>query len=230
MPLAGEAKVRLTTPWTSAPAGSASLLSVASRKGLVAAAGPDQIVVATTESVRKAFASAKEGDSDVRSFEPQLRIPAPTRISHLAFTADERYIIMSAESGGGLAVYDLQSLAQGSSNSAFELPTNGEALRFLTPNPSAEKAELCAVVTTMGNLFMANLNERKLSAPLKTQVSCMSWSAKGKQLCAGMGNGAICQMTPEGEVKADIPQPPYSGNSYGMNLNSLFSVMLFHSC
>ncbi|KAG5953216.1 hypothetical protein E4U53_006343 [Claviceps sorghi] len=226
LPLAGEAKVRLTSPWTSPPTDTASLLSVASRKGLVAAAGPDQIIIATTESVRNAFSSPKEGDSEVRSFEPQLRIPAPTRISHLAFTADEKYLIMSAESGGGLAVYDVQSLAQGSSNAAFELPTNGESVRLLAPNPAPEKAELCAVVTTSGNLCMANLNERKLSTPLKTQVSCLSWSARGKQLCAGMGNGTIYQLTPEGEVKADIPPPPSSGNYYVSSLtwleNNLF--------
>jgi len=217
LPLAGEAKVRLTSPWTSAPTDTASLLSVASRRGLVAAAGPDQIIIATTESVRKAFASAKEGDSEVRSFEPQLRIPAPTRISHLAFTADEKYLIMSAESGGGLAVYDVQSLVQGSTNSAFELPTNGESIRLLAPNPAVEKAELCAVVTTNGNLCMANLNERKSSTPLRSQVSCLSWSARGKQLCAGMGDGTIYQITPEGQVKAEIPQPPNSGNLYGMS-------------
>ncbi|KAG6007289.1 hypothetical protein E4U21_006207 [Claviceps maximensis] len=221
LPLAGEAKVRLTSSWTSAPTDTASLLSVASRKGLVAAAGPDQIIIATTESVRKAFASAKDGDSEVRSFEPQLRIPAPTRISHLAFTADEKYLIMSAESGGGLAVYDVQSLVQGSTNSAFELPTNGESIRFIAPNPSVEKAELCAVVTTKGNLCMANLNERNVSNPLRTQVSCLSWSVRGKQLCAGMGDGTICQMTPEGEVKADIPRPPNSANSYVSSLTWL---------
>ncbi|KAG5996095.1 hypothetical protein E4U54_002661 [Claviceps lovelessii] len=226
LPLSGEAKVRLTSPWTSAPTATASLLSVASRKGLVAAAGPDQIILATTESVRKAFASAKEGDSEVRSFEPQLRIPAPTRISHLTFTADEKYLVMSAESGGGLAVYDVQSLVQGSTTCAFELPTNGESIRLLAPNPAVEKAELCAVVTTNGNLYMANLNERTLSTPLKTQVSCLSWSARGKQLCAGMGDGTISQMTPEGEIKADIPQPPNSGNYYVSSLtwleNNLF--------
>lgn len=215
MPISGEAKVRLTSPWSSAPADTACLLSIASRQGLVAAAGPDQIIIATTQSVREAFRSAKEGDSEVRSFEPQLKIPAPTRISHLAFTADEKYLIMSAESGGGLAVYDVQNLLRGLLNTAFELPTNSESLRLLAPNPTAEKAELCAVVTTNGNLYMANLNDRRLSSPLKTQVSCLSWSTKGKQLCAGMGNGTICQMTPEGEVKADIPPPPNSGNSYG---------------
>lgn len=141
------------------------------------------------------------------------------RVSHLAFTADENYLVLSAESGGGLAVYEVQSLLQGSSNSTLELPTNGESLRYLAPNPTAEKSELCAVVTTNGNLYMANFKERKMSNPLKSQVSCLSWSSKGKQLCAGMADGSIFQMTPEGEGKAEIPKPPNSGDCHGKNLS-----------
>ncbi|KAG5919615.1 hypothetical protein E4U61_000756 [Claviceps capensis] len=220
-PLGGEATVRLTTPWTSAPSDTASLLSIASRRGLVAAAGPDQIILATTESVRKAFASPKQGDSDVRAFEPQLRIPAPMRISHLTFTADEKYLVMSAESGGGLAVYEVQSLVQGSSNTAFELSTQGESLRSLVANPAADRAEFCAVLTANGNLCMANLKDRTLSNPLKTNVSCLSWSTRGKQLCAGMGNGSICQMTPDGQVKAEISAPPISISIYVSTLTWL---------
>ncbi|KID90280.1 nuclear pore complex subunit Nup159 [Metarhizium guizhouense ARSEF 977] len=225
-PLAGEAKVRLTSPWPSLPAQTSSLLSIASRRGLVAAAGPDQVTIATTESVRKAFTSPKDGESEVRSFEPQLKIPMPMRISHLAFTADENHLILSAESGGGLAVYEVQSLLQGSSNSAFELSTNGESLLYLAPNPVAGKSELCAVVTSNGNLYMANFKERSLSNPLKTQVSCLSWSAKGKQLCAGMADGTISQMTPEGDSKGNIPKPPNSGDCHVSSLiwleNNLF--------
>lgn len=207
--------MRLTSPWTSPPIQTASLLSIASRRGLVAAAGPEEIIIATTDAVRKFLGSEREGDPEIRAFTPELRIPAPTRISHIAFTADEEHLILSAESGGGLAVYSVQSLLQGSPDTAFELPTNGESLRLLAPNPTSEKAELCAVVTSGGNLFMANLKERKLSSPMKSRVSCLSWSAKGKQLCAGMGDGTISQMTPEGEGKAEIPPPPNSGNCYG---------------
>ncbi|KAF5125350.1 Nucleoporin [Metarhizium anisopliae] len=225
-PLAGEAKVRLTSPWLSLPAQTSSLLSIASRRGFVAAAGPDQVTIATTESVRKAFTSPKDGESEVRSFEPQLKIPMPMRISHLAFTADENHLILSAESGGGLAVYEVQSLLQGSSNSAFELSTNGESLLYLAPNPVAGKSELCAVVTSNGNLYMANFKERSLSNPLKTQVSCLSWSAKGKQLCAGMADGTISQMTPEGDNKGNIPKPPNLGDCHVSSLiwleNNLF--------
>ncbi|KAJ2967774.1 hypothetical protein NQ176_g9502 [Zarea fungicola] len=150
----------------------------------------------------------------------------PMRISQLAFTADENYLILSAESGGGLAVYEVQSLLQGSTNSAFELPTNGQSLRALAPNPTAEKAELCAIVTQSGELFMANLRERQVSNSLKSQVSCISWSAKGKQLCAGLGDGSIHQITPDGQAKGEIPKPPTLGNCHVSSLtwleNNLF--------
>ncbi|UNI14646.1 hypothetical protein JDV02_001253 [Purpureocillium takamizusanense] len=225
--VASDAKVRLTSPWSSSlPAPTSSLLSIASRKGLVAAAGPDQLVIASTESVRKAFESPKDGDSDVRSFEPQLRVPMSMRIAQVAFTADEKYLVLSAESGGGLAVYEVQSLLQGSTSTTFELSTNGESLRSLIPNPTTEKAELCAIVTTNGNLHMADLNERLLSSTLKTQVSCVSWSTKGKQLCAGLADGTIHQMTPSGEAKAEIPKPPGLDNCHVSSLtwleNNLF--------
>ena len=166
-------------------------------------------------SLRKAFEGPKNGDSDVRAFTPQLQIPMPMRVSQLAFSADESYLILSAESGGGLAVYDVQSLLQGSTQSAFELSTNGEALRALIPNPTPEKAELCAIVTDNGNLHMANLKERAISNALKSQVSCISWSTKGKQLIAGLADGSIHQMTPEGEGKGDIPLPPNMGGFHG---------------
>ncbi|KAL7909333.1 hypothetical protein GGI35DRAFT_479606 [Trichoderma velutinum] len=217
--IAGDAKVRLTSPWETLPTATSSLLSVASKRGLVAAAGPDQLIIATTESIRKAFEAPKDGDSDIRAFEPQLKIPMPMRVSQLFFTADENYLVLSAESGGGLAVYQVQSLLQGSSNSAFELSTNGEALRSLVPNPTIP--ELCAIVTNGGNLHMANLQERKISNALKSQVSCISWSSKGKQLCAGLADGTIHQMTPEGEGKADIPKPPNVDNCHVSSLTWL---------
>ena len=138
----------------------------------------------------------------------------PMRVSQLAFTADEQYLILSAESGGGLAVYDVQNLLQGSTQSAFEVPTNGESLRALVPNPT--QAELCAIVTTTGNLYMVSLKERAMSKSLRSQVSCISWSAKGKQLVAGLADGTIHQMTPEGEAKGEIPAPPLSGPHHGM--------------
>ncbi|RFU36054.1 hypothetical protein B7463_g252, partial [Scytalidium lignicola] len=214
--LAGEAKLQLLpTPWPSdnLPAPTSSLLSVASRKGLIAAAGPDAVIVATTESVRKAFEGPATGNGNLRAFQPQLKLPMPMRISQIAFSADESYLVLSAETGGGLAIYDVQALLQGSTQSAFELSTNSESLRALIPNPTPEKGELFAIVTTNGKLMMANLKEKNFvpgpNGPvLKEGVSCISWSARGKQLVAGLGDGTAYQMTPDGVGKAEIPRPP----------------------
>ncbi|KAF9879756.1 nuclear pore complex subunit [Colletotrichum karsti] len=221
--IAGDAKLRLTSAWSPAPADTASLLSIAPRRGLVAAAGPDGIAIASTESVRKGFeAENKESDaSDVRAFQPQVKLPMPMRVSQLAFSADENYLILSAESGGGLAVYETQSLLNGGTQAAFEIATNGETLRALVPNPTIEKAELVAIVTNNGNLHIANLNERNISQALKTQVSCLSWSTKGKQLVAGLADGSISQMTPEGEEKGQIPRPPSVNNAHVSSLSWL---------
>ncbi|RYO85760.1 hypothetical protein DL762_002413 [Monosporascus cannonballus] len=233
--LAGDAKVRLTSPWSPPPAPTASLLSIASNRGLVAAAGPDGVVVASTESVRKAFEKPQEGDSDVREFEPQLKLSLPLRICQLAFTADENYLVMSAEQGGGLAVYEVQALQQGSTEPAFQIPTNGEPLRALVPNPNSEMAKLCAVVTEKGKLLMADMKERNFTAGrngqvLREQVSCISWSNKGKQLVAGLGDGTIAQMTPEGEVKAEIPRPPSLDTSYFVEFLLWLENNLFIAC
>ncbi|KAI0423265.1 hypothetical protein F5X98DRAFT_8323 [Xylaria grammica] len=234
--LAGDAKVRLSSPWSPPPAPNSSLMSIASRRGLVAAACPDAIVVASTDAVRKAFEAPKNDDSEVRPFTPQLQIPLPIRICQLAFSADEAYLILSAEQGGGLAVYDVDAFQQGTTQSAFEIPTNGESLRALVPNPRSEKAELCAVVTNEGKLLMANLKERNFvfkgaSQILREQVGCVAWSNMGKQLVAGLGNGTMCQLTPEGDVKAEIPRPPGLDSSYYVSAivwleNNLFLV--FH--
>ncbi|KAK1970660.1 hypothetical protein LY78DRAFT_652672 [Colletotrichum sublineola] len=219
--IAGDAKLQLTTAWSPPPADTASLISIAARRGLVAAAGPDGITIASTDSVRKGFETEKEGDSDIRAFEPQGKLPMPMRVSQLAFSADENYLILSAETGGGLAVYEVNSLLQGGTKASFELATNGETLRVLVPNPTIEKAELCAVVTDNGSLHIANLKERQLSNSLKAQVSCISWSTKGKQLVAGLVDGTIFQMTPEGEVKGEIPRPPSVSNAHVSSLSWL---------
>ncbi|TPX16688.1 uncharacterized protein E0L32_003629 [Thyridium curvatum] len=222
--LAGDAKVQLTSKWTDLPAPTASLISIASRKGLVAAAGPDAVHVATTESVRKAFESPKEGDSEVRQLQPQVKLPLPMRLSQVAFSADEQYLILSAETGGGLAVYNVDSLSGGSTQPAFELSTNGETLRALAPNPMPKTSDLCAIVTNNGNLLMVHLGERKESA-LKSQVSCVTWSNKGTQIVAGMADGTVVQMKPDGQEQGQIPKPPQLGDYHVASITWLTNTV-----
>ncbi|KAL8970800.1 MAG: hypothetical protein Q9183_001350, partial [Haloplaca sp. 2 TL-2023] len=215
--LAGETKIRLLpSPWpaNALPPTTASLLSIASRNGLLAAGGPEQVVIASTQTVREAYRSDPGVDGNVKSFTPQLTLELGIRPSQVAFSADESYLVVSAEHGGGLAVYEVQKLTQGSTQSTFEVSTNDTALRTLLPNPTPEKAELLAVVTTLGELLMVNLATRQVE-PLQRNVSCISWSPRGKQLVAGLADGSCCQLTPEGTLKATIPRPPdLEGDQY----------------
>ncbi|KAL8675138.1 MAG: hypothetical protein Q9168_000509 [Polycauliona sp. 1 TL-2023] len=184
-----------------------------SRKGLLAAASPDTVVIASTEAVRQALANKDAGDANVKPFTPQLTLPLGRRISQVVFSADETYLVLSAEQGGGLAVYDVERLMQGNTEIAFQIATNGVALRMLIPNPTTDKAELFAAITVDGELLIANLKQRQFTSgaqgmTMKAGVSCVSWSARGKQLVAGLANGTCYQMTPEGGGKAEIPAPP----------------------
>lgn len=193
---------------------------MASTKGLVAAAGPDALILASTESMRQAFLADVSGSGDIKPFSAQLKIDLPMRVSHVAFSADESYLAISAENGGGLAVYDVQTLMQGGTQCSFELSTGGLSLRSLVPNPTV--AELFAVVTTNGHLMMANLKERQFVSgtggqTLKDGVSCVSWSTRGKQLVAGLADGTAYQMTPDGMGRAEIPKPQdLEGDQHGM--------------
>ncbi|KFY30292.1 hypothetical protein V493_02017 [Pseudogymnoascus sp. VKM F-4281 (FW-2241)] len=214
--IAGEAKLQLLpSPWPGAnlPPPTSSLMSIAPKKGLVAAAGPDCVILATTESIRKAYEGPRIGESHTRPFQAQLTLPMPMRLSQVTFTADETYLVLSAEVGGGLAVYEVQNLMNGSQASSFEMSTNSAPLRAAVPNPTPEKGELLAIVTMDGKLMVANLKDRNFipgatGQILKEGVSCISWSAKGKQLVAGLVDGSAFQMTPDGVAKAQIPRPP----------------------
>ncbi|KAL8998347.1 MAG: hypothetical protein Q9169_002560 [Polycauliona sp. 2 TL-2023] len=216
--LAGEAKLQLVPSWPgeALPPSTASLLSIASKRGLLAAASPESVIIATTEAVRKAFADKDTGDGHVKPFTPQLTLKLGMRISQVAFSADEAYLVLSAEQGGGLAVYEVQRLMQGDTECAFQIATNGVALRMLLPNPAPETAESFAAVTVDGDLLIANLKDRQFTSgaqgmTLKAGVSCVSWSVRGRQLVAGLGNGTCYQMTPDGQGKAEIPAPPDMG-------------------
>ncbi|KAF2096495.1 hypothetical protein NA57DRAFT_78098 [Rhizodiscina lignyota] len=213
--VAGERKLRfLPTPWSSdnLPPPTATLLSISSTKRLVAAAGPDNLVIASTDSVRQAFQAEGPAEDNLKNFAPQLTIPIP-RVSQVAFSSDGTYLVICAENGGGLAVYETQALMQGKTESAFQLATNGVSVRALAPNPAPELAHGFAIVLDQGQLMLADLSSRQFqqgqngSPVLREGVSSVAWSTRGKQLVAGLGDGTAIQMDIQ-SVKATIPRPP----------------------
>ena len=201
-------------PSNSLPPTTSSLLSVASKKELVAAASPEALVLAKTSAVRQAFLEGS-ATNKVKPFNPQATIPVP-RCSQLVFSSDESCLVLAAEQGGGLAVYDVESLIGGKQAAAFELTTDGQGVRQLLPNPSPspELSRFFGVVTDKGQLLLADLKERKLvqssngSFVFKENVSCACWSRLGKQIVAGLGDGSAVQIDQQGNIKAIIPEPP----------------------
>ena len=161
----------------------------------------------------------KAGSSDdgVKIFNPDITIQVP-RLSQVYFSSDEKYLVICAESGGGLAVYDVQSLSHGNQQPAFQLGTEGISIQSLIPNPLAATGQVFAIVLDDGKLMIANLQEKSWvngsqGPVLKTEVSCASWSAKGKQLTAGLRDGAAVQMKPDGAIVSSIPTPPQLGQA-----------------
>ncbi|KXL49895.1 hypothetical protein M433DRAFT_20666 [Acidomyces richmondensis BFW] len=215
----GDEKVKLlSSPWSSISP-SASLLSIASTKGLVAAAAPDSLIVARTNSVRKAFIDNQDGGSNVRTLEPDVKISVP-RVNQVAFSSDENYLVIAADQGGGLAVYDVNGIINGKTEAEFQIGTNGARVQHLLPNPNPSNitAHLFGIVLESGQLLMADLKVRELSKTsngnpiFHDNVTCACWSRLGKQIVAGKKDGTAVQVDPQGNVKAEIPLPPNMGD------------------
>lgn len=168
-----------------------------------------------TESVRKATCAipkAVDPQDNIRPVDPDVKLPVP-RASHVVFSVDESVLVVSPQDGGGLIAYQVEGLLKGETQPALQIATNNTGLRSLVANPFPESAELFAAITMNGELLMADLKSGGLrngtnGAVLKTGVTCLSWSNKGKQLVAGLATGMAVQIMPDGAVTADIPRPP----------------------
>ena len=169
----------------------------------------------TTELVRRtvcAIAKGKDASDNIGTIEPDVQLPVP-RASHVAFSVNEGVLVVSPQDNGGLIVYEVDGLLKGQTQPALQIATNSTGLRALVANPSPDFPELFAAATTNGELLMVDLKSGGLrngteGAVLRTGVSCMSWSKKGKQLVAGLANGAAVQLMPDGAITAEIPRPP----------------------
>ena len=200
----------LPTPWPldDLPAPSSSLLSVASSRGLLAAVGPDALYIFSTSKVRETFQASDHGQG--RTLDPDIKIPI-SRLSHIAFSSDDSVLVASTESQGGVLAFQVESLKSGNLEPAVTIPTDGQPLRALIPNPEPTSPGLFALVTSKGGLLIADLKAGGLAAGpngsvLVSNVSCVSWSNKGKQLVAGLADGNAVQLKPDGSVVANIPK------------------------
>ena len=231
--ISGDAKLRLLpTAWSNdaLPPPTVSLLAIAPTKGYLAAAGPDALIFTTTDKVREALRAETKADNNVKPFEPSTRVSTP-KLSQVAFSAEENVLLVSAQDNGGIIAYRSEALRNGQTHPELQISTDNTPLRVLLANPAPESAELVAAVTTAGDLLMADLKSSQLRAGpngpvLRSGVSCVSWSNKGKQLVAGLADGNVVQMKPDGSVVAEIPKPgSVAGNSHVSGISWLENDM-----
>ncbi|KAL4895093.1 hypothetical protein BDV59DRAFT_174430 [Aspergillus ambiguus] len=217
--VSGDSNIRLLpTPWPedALPSPTCTLLAVAPTKGVIVGAAPDSLIIASSDAIRKAF-TVPTGEEKVKTkpFQPQATISLPARPTHVGFVSGESALVVATENGANLAVYETASLTTGNSPPALTIPTNNATFRTLAPNPAQSDdahSSLVALVTNNGELLIADLKAGNLlSGPngqiLKTGVSSVCWSNKGKQLVAGLVDGTGYQMTPDGTQKDVIPRP-----------------------
>jgi nucleoporin NUP159 len=208
----GAKKLRLlSSPWSTdnLPPASATLLSVAPRRGLLAAASPDKLVIASTEKVRKAF-QEKAGKNDiVADFSPDATLPVP-QLRHVAFSTDEDFLVTSAEHGGGLSVYSVDDLLKGNTQPGVQIATDNTSVRALLPNPAPEQAHYMAIVLDSGRLDITDITKGNAKTVHSEGVTCASWSQKGKAIVAGLedGTASIHLVSSLDQVKGKIPRPP----------------------
>lgn len=176
--------------------------------------------------MRKTFPqTVKAAKEKLLSYEPEKTVPIP-RLSHVVFSSDESSLVMAAEEGGGLAVYDVNALLNGGTEPAFSVSTNGAAIRHLLPNPAKERSHIYGIILVDGSFLMADLQQRQLlngpngNPVFRNGVHSACWSKMGKQIVLGLEDGTAVQIDPQGQVKAQIPAPP--GLSDGMALTTIY--------
>lgn len=216
--LNGPKKLKLLpSPWPidNLPPVSATLLSVAPKRGILAAASPDKLVIASTEKVRKAFQEKAEAEDVVTSFSPDATLPVP-QLRHVAFSADEDFLVISAENGGALSVYSVDDLLKGNAQPGLQVATDNTSVRALLPNPAAEQAHYMVVILDSGRLDITDVSGGNAKTVHNEKVTCAAWSVKGKAIVAGFedGTAAIHLVSSLDQVKARIPRPPELGDSH----------------
>lgn len=144
------------------------------------------------------------------------------RLRHVAFSADEDFLIISAENGGGLAVYAVDDLLQQKKEPGQQISTGNVAVRALLPNPAY--GQYVAVVLDSGRMDVIDVVKNDAHNVRDAGVTCAAWSVKGKAFAAGFEDGtAVILMTDSNKHLGTIPRPPEVDENYASMLILLYA-------
>ncbi|BFZ64979.1 hypothetical protein YB2330_006142 [Saitoella coloradoensis] len=205
----------VSPPWPeeSFPPASSCLLAV-SKQGLYVVGTQTGFVGGRTSTLRDGLKGAS--DMGRIQFDPEVRVECGGPATHVAFSADERMLLV-ALGNGQILFYDVQQVLAGSPPNPQGSLLSSNGVRVLAPNPENDSV---ALLGTAGELSIINLSPAPtISNTVATGVTSVSWSKKGKQIAAGLGNGTIINLTPAGETKRTVAPPP---SLPGVYVSSLF--------
>lgn len=162
--------------------------------------------------MRKAYSGQADADNVITSFTSDITIPTP-RLRHVVFSSDEDFLVLTAESGGGLAVYNTESVLN-KKNPENQIGTDQISVRALVPNPNPQFGQYFAVILENGRLFVVDISDGKQVKLQEENATCVAWSNRGKAVIAGQKDGSAVQYGMKGDVMATVPRPPDMDASY----------------
>ncbi|KAF3921917.1 hypothetical protein ABW20_dc0101517 [Dactylellina cionopaga] len=232
--LAGELKVKVFDgqyPENDLPIPSSQLLSISQKRQVFAAGGPQGVVVARTSTLRGAFKNTSAANGNFLPFQPECIIPMSIRLSHIAFTSDGNYLLLGAQLGG-IAVYSVDDiLSKGSQVQPLSQITTGPLLE-MKPIPTAASAEkVCIVVgsgwSQGGTVCMVDVKTQQIQPNLKSGVTTVCWSPKGKQIICGGSGGGLAWIKPDGTEADVVPGVPNYPNHFVSSIYWIETEVVF---
>ncbi|KAK6520839.1 hypothetical protein TWF506_001082 [Arthrobotrys conoides] len=232
--LAGELRVKVFDgqyPEGDLPIHSSQLLSISQKRQLFAAGGPQGVVVARTSTLRAAFKNTSIVNGNTLPFQPECIIPMSLRLSHIAFTSDGTYLLLAAQLGG-IAVYLVDDILSKGNDVQPQSQINTGPLLEMKPIPTVADAEkVCIVVGSGwgqgGNVGIIDLKTTKVQENLKTGVTTVSWSPKGKQIICGGSLGGLAWIRPDGGEADAVEGVPNYPNYFVSSIFWIESTIIF---
>ncbi|KAK6904192.1 hypothetical protein I203_107708 [Kwoniella mangroviensis CBS 8507] len=187
-----------------------NLMVVSNLWDLLIAGGNNDIRIHRLSHFHKVLEGAAKDASPTSDAIQTISLPARPVWIRLAMN-EERLVVATAE-GSGVQVFKLKEVLSGNTASYHSFTTDiPSSLLEVLPNPatsSSDQHSRLVILLASEGLVIADIEDRRLSAPLSGPFTCASWSAKGRQIAVGTPSGKLVQYTPEGTPKAEIPSPP----------------------
>ncbi|EPS36369.1 hypothetical protein H072_10104 [Dactylellina haptotyla CBS 200.50] len=232
--LAGELKAKVFEgqyPENDLPIPSSSLLSISQKRQLFAAAGPHGVVVARTSTLRATFKNTSTANGNLLPFQPECIIPMTIRLSHVAFTVDGNFLLLGAQVGG-IAVYSVDDILSKGSQVQPQCQITTGPLLEMKPIPTLADAEkVCILVgsgwSQGGTVGLVDVKTQQVQGNLKSGVTTISWSPKGKQIICGGSGGGLAWIRPNGSEADVVPGVPNYPNYFVSSIYWIESEVIF---